>query len=88
MHKHKSPISIVPKYTVVLCHDRGYQNGTTYTAITDINVLHTNGLYYNLKIDWKYNAPDAFFTWKWTINIPNGNTDTVKFYYAMDSSIG
>ena len=67
---------------------RGYQNGTTYTAITDINVLHTNGLYYNLKIDWKYNAPDAFFTWKWTINIPNGNTDTVKFYYAMDSSIG
>ena len=50
-------------------------------------MLHTNNLYYNLKIEWEYQAPNDYFTWKWTINIPSGNTENVKFYYAMDTYI-
>ena len=65
-----------------------FQNGNKYSATTNIEALHTNNLYYNLKIEWEYQAPNDYFTWKWTINIPSGNTENVKFYYAMDTYIG
>lgn len=65
----------------------GVQNGNKYTAITNIDILHS-GRYYNLRIEWNYESPNTYFTWNWKLTIPPGNTEVVKFYYAMDTFIG
>ena len=45
------------------------------------------GLVYSMTINWSYTAPNSFFRMDYTVNIPAGNTQNVKFYYGMDSFV-
>ncbi len=40
-----------------------------------------------MTFNWSYTAPNAFFRMDYSINIPTGNTQNVKFYYGMDSYV-
>jgi hypothetical protein len=45
------------------------------------------GLPYTLVINWTYTSPNKFFNWTYTLTIPSGNTQSVKFYYGQDSYV-
>lgn len=47
----------------------------------------SGSLTYTAVIDWSYTAPDKYFTWTYTITVPAGNTQNIKFYYGMDSFV-
>jgi hypothetical protein len=64
----------------------GTTNGNTYTWRTTLTRLVT-GLTYTLTLDWKYTAPNKFFTIDWSVNIPLTNTNNVRFYIANDSTV-
>jgi hypothetical protein len=65
----------------------GSQVGNTYTATTTLISPIIGGLTYGMTINWSYTAPNAFFRMDYTVNIPVGNTQNVKFYYGIDSYV-
>ncbi len=64
----------------------GSQNGNTYTATTTL-ARAVGGRTYTGIINWSYTAPNAYFTMNYNIIIPTGNTQNVKFYYGMDTTV-
>jgi hypothetical protein len=64
----------------------GSQVGNNYNATTTMTYLFS-GLTYSLVINWSYTAPNKFFNWTYTLTIPSGNTQNVKFYYGQDSYV-
>lgn len=60
--------------------------GNTYTAKTTLTYT-VAALTYTVIIDWVYTAPDKFFTWTYTITVPTGNTQNIRFYMGMDSYV-
>jgi hypothetical protein len=64
----------------------GGQNGNTYTAVTTLSAT-VGGLVYGMTVNWSYTAPNAFFRMDYTLTVPAGNTQNVKFYYGMDSYV-
>ncbi|NVP17546.1 cellulose binding domain-containing protein [Candidatus Gracilibacteria bacterium] len=64
----------------------GSQNGNTYNATTTLT-YNTGGRTYRVIIDREYTAPNAYFTWRYRVEIPNGNTRNIRFYFSMDSYV-
>lgn len=64
----------------------GQQAGNLYTAKSTMTYV-SGSLTYTAVIDWSYTAPDKYFTWTYTIAVPAGNTQNIKFYYGMDSFV-
>jgi hypothetical protein len=61
-------------------------SGNNYTATSSMTAL-VGWLTYTLTINWNYVAPNTFFTWKYNLTIPTGNTQNVKLYYGMDTTV-
>lgn len=47
-----------------------------------------NAKTYTLKLFWTYKAPDKFFTLKYDLIIPTGNTEAIKLSIGNDSYVG
>lgn len=65
----------------------GTTNGNTYTGRTTLTRVVT-GRTYTLILDWRYIAPNKFFNIDWSVTIPAGNTNNVRFYMGNDSMVG
>jgi hypothetical protein len=57
------------------------------TATIVYSVTH-NSRTFTVERDITYNNPDTWYDETWTITIPAGNTETVKFYLGGDASPG
>lgn len=64
----------------------GSQSGNTYTATTTLT-RNVGGRTYTVYLDWKYTAPNKFFTIDWRVVVPAGNGNNVRFYIANDSTV-
>lgn len=62
------------------------QNGNTYNATTTLT-YNTWWRTYRVIIDREYTAPNAYFTWRYRVEIPNWNTRNIRFYFSMDSYV-
>ncbi len=43
---------------------------------------------YTLILDWRYISPNKFFNIDWSVNVPAGNANNVRFYIGNDSTVG
>ena len=65
----------------------GSQNGNTYNGTTTLTRL-VGAFTYTLILDWQYLAPNKFFTINYSLTIPTGNTNNIRFYLGNDSMAG
>ncbi len=65
----------------------GSQNGNTYNGTTTLTRL-VGAFTYTLILNWQYLAPNKFFTINYSLTIPTGNTNNVRFYLGNDSMAG
>ncbi len=65
----------------------GSQIGNTYTGITTLTRV-VGALTYTGILNWKYTAPNKYFTIDWSVSIPATNASNVRFYIGNDTTVG
>ena len=63
------------------------QIGNTYSWTTNLTRV-VGGRTYQVILAWKYTAPNKFFTIDYSIVIPTGNTNNIRFYIGWDTTVG
>ncbi|MBP9779159.1 hypothetical protein KBD33_00880 [Candidatus Gracilibacteria bacterium] len=61
--------------------------GNTYTGRTTLTRV-VGGRTYTVLLDWTYISPNKFFNIDWSVTVPTGNTNNIRFYIANDSTVG
>lgn len=62
------------------------QSGNTYNATTTLTYT-TWWRTYRVIIDREYTAPNAYFSWRYRVEVPTWNTRNISFYFSMDSFV-